>query len=63
MIGATGAVSRSAGRKPDFAATSGEISSARYSWNAFAPSACAEETHGASSVKNGESESNVPSSG
>ena len=63
VIGATGAVSRSAGRKPDLAATSGVISSARYCWNAFAPAACSADTHGALSVKNGESESNVPSSG
>ena len=63
VIGATGGVSRSAGRKLDLAASCGVISSARYSWNAFAPSACSGDTHGALSVKNGESESNVPSSG
>ena len=63
VIGATGACSRSEGRKPDLAATSGVISSAKKAWNAFAPSFCSEDTHGALSVKNGESESNVPSSG
>ncbi len=63
VIGATGAVSRSDGRKPDLAATSGVISEARYSWNFCAPSFCSADTQSASSTKNGESESNVPSSG
>ena len=63
MIGATGGVSRLAGRKNALDATSGVIFSARYCWNALAPAACSADTHGALSVKNGESESNVPSSG
>ena len=63
VIGATGAFARSEGRKPYFAASSGVILSARYFWKSPAPAFCAADTHGASSVKNGESESNVPSSG
>src|SRR4051795_205241 len=63
VIGGTGALARSEGRKPYFAASSGVILSARYFWNATAPAFCADDTHGASIVKNGESESNVPSEG
>ena len=63
LTGATGGVSRSAGRKPAAAATCGVIRSARKRWNAPAPSACSGVTHGASSTMNGLSEKNVPSSG
>ena len=63
VIGATGFASRSAGRKPPRAATSGVISFARKRWNASAPSRSSGVTHSALSTMNGLSEKNVPSSG
>ena len=55
-IGATGSVSRSAGRKPARAAISGVISSARNFWKRSRPAAAAGVTHGAFSTMNGLSE-------
>ena len=54
--GATGSSSRSAGRKPDRAATSGVIRSARNSAKRCAPARSAALTQGASSTMNGLSE-------